>query len=167
MSCLLIADVWCNAARYFILYSEKAQIKLYSSTITQQMVAVIPNFGKRVPFISRFTLKRREIEAALSTCKHRLRLQMWTSDDPAPELGHSWTVFTHPPARDWTAAAVPWPYSPPGPSHTPLPHTTSPTYWPLKDTDAHTRRDKSIRSKPLLDMTEKQVRRAHPFHRSP
>lgn len=43
-----------------------------------------------------------------------------------------WKAVTHPPARDWTAAAVPWPCSPPGPSHTPLPHMTSPAYWPLE-----------------------------------
>lgn len=40
--------------------------------------------------------------------------------------------LTHPPAQDWTAAAVPWPCSPPGPSHTLPPHMTSPAYWPLK-----------------------------------
>lgn len=42
---------------------------------------------------------------------------------------------THPPARDWTAAAVPWPYSPPGPSHTLPPHMTSPACWPLKQSN--------------------------------
>lgn len=42
---------------------------------------------------------------------------------------------THPPARDWTAAAVPWPYSPPGPSHTLPPRMTSPAYWPLKQSN--------------------------------
>lgn len=43
--------------------------------------------------------------------------------------------LTHPPARDWTAAAVPWPCSPPGPSHTLPPHMTSPAYWPLKQSN--------------------------------
>lgn len=39
---------------------------------------------------------------------------------------------THPQAQDWTEAAAPSLCSPPGPSHTLLPHMTSQTYWPLK-----------------------------------
>lgn len=46
--------------------------------------------------------------------------------------------LTHPPARDWTAAAVPWPCSPPGPSHTPPPRMTSRAYWPLEGRQTHT-----------------------------
>lgn len=49
--------------------------------------------------------------------------------------GSKHELETHPLARDWTAAAVPWPYSPPGPSHTLPPHMTSPACWPLKQSN--------------------------------
>lgn len=93
---------------------------------------------KKAAFLS-CTLKISWIRAALATPQHTSTLQTWTSHNPAPELGRSLGIFTHPPAQDWTAAAVPWPYSPRGPSHTPLPHTTLPAYWPLKHTHTHTK----------------------------
>lgn len=110
-------------------------------TVGLQISCTVVSFPKRwvkkAAFLS-CTLKISWIRAALATPQHTSTLQTWTSDNPAPELGRSLGIFTHPPARDWTAAAVPWPYSPRGPSHTPLPHTTLPAYWPLKHTHTHT-----------------------------